>query len=159
MIFVTVGHQMQFDRLIEMVDRWAGEHQRRDIIAQIGQSRYQPKYISAVRWLSRNEYDQKIKECSGVVAHAGTGTIIQVLGHRKPLLVVPRLSRYQETRNDHQVGTARHFEQQGYVLVARDKQEFDQGMSRLADNRCSIDIGDVASKALLDSIHQFIQKS
>lgn len=36
MIFVTVGHQTPFDRLIRLVDRWAEENMRHDLFAQIG---------------------------------------------------------------------------------------------------------------------------
>lgn len=38
MIFVTVGTQVQFDRLIRTVDEWAGARARSDIFAQIGPS-------------------------------------------------------------------------------------------------------------------------
>jgi len=37
-IFVTVGAQMPFDRLVGAVDTWAGTNNRRDIFAQTGET-------------------------------------------------------------------------------------------------------------------------
>ena len=37
------------------------------------------------------------------------GTIIAALELGKPLLMLPRLAAFRESRNDNQVGTARHF--------------------------------------------------
>ena len=37
------------------------------------------------------------------------GTIIAALESSKPLLMLPRLARRKESRNNNQVGTARHF--------------------------------------------------
>jgi UDP-N-acetylglucosamine transferase subunit ALG13 len=50
-IFVTVGAQMPFDRLVKAVDQWAGENGREDIYAQIGQSDYRPSNIQWTKFL------------------------------------------------------------------------------------------------------------
>jgi UDP-N-acetylglucosamine transferase subunit ALG13 len=42
MIFVTVGSQMPFDRLVEAVDGWVGQTTR-EVLAQIGDSQLKPK--------------------------------------------------------------------------------------------------------------------
>jgi UDP-N-acetylglucosamine transferase subunit ALG13 len=52
------------------------------------------------------------------------GTIITVLEVGRPLLVVPRLGSLGETRNDHQVTTARRLEQEKLVLAAYDREGF-----------------------------------
>ena len=46
------------------------------------------------------------------------GNIVLSMKMRKPLLVMPRLKRFGEVVNDHQVGTAKKFEEFGHVLVA-----------------------------------------
>ena len=40
MIFVTVGYQMPFDRMVESIDRWAGRHPDAAIFAQIGPTEF-----------------------------------------------------------------------------------------------------------------------
>jgi len=156
MIFVTVGHQMPFDRMIRLVDQWAAAHPGQSLFAQTGESTYQPQHMEHRALLGRNEFDEMIDSCDAVIAHAGTGTIIQVLLKNKPLLVLPRLSSLGETRNDHQTGTARHFAGRGQLLAAFDEQELRGKISELAAFRPAREIGTTASPELLEHLQQFV---
>ena len=156
MIFVTVGHQMPFDRMIRMVDHWAGTVTGLAIFAQVGESQYRPKNFEFARLLGRADFDAYVERSSSVVAHAGTGTIIQVLIQRKPLLVFPRLSRFGETRNDHQVGTARHFADKGQVLAAFDEGSFLDCLGRLDQFEPQVQLGSGASPQLIARIRAFL---
>ena len=42
MILVTVGTDLPFDRMVRVVDDWAGETGRRDVFAQIGEGGWEP---------------------------------------------------------------------------------------------------------------------
>ena len=156
MIFVTVGHQMPFDRLVRAMDEWAGSVPRADVFAQIGRSDYQPRAIRAAKFLAPGEFEQRMDEASAVVAHAGTGTIIAALQRGKPLLVLPRLSRFGETRNDHQVPTARHFAEAGYVLAANDERELGERLKDLESFRPRGTISGTASAELIAKLRQFV---
>jgi UDP-N-acetylglucosamine transferase subunit ALG13 len=123
-IFVTVGHQMPFDRLIRTIDAWALQHGRPDVFAQIGETAVWPESFQAAPFLTPQQFAQRMDDADQIVAHAGTGTIIAALQRRKPLLVMPRRAEFEETRNDHQSATADYFEREGYVLVARTVTEF-----------------------------------
>ena len=59
-----------------------------------------------------------------IVAHAGMGSIISALELGKPIVVMPRHGALRETRNDHQVATAKRFGAQGRVVVAQDEHDF-----------------------------------
>jgi UDP-N-acetylglucosamine transferase subunit ALG13 len=159
MIFVTVGHQMAFDRLIKLVDDWVPRAPREEVFAQIGDGNYQPKNLAFTRFLTRTEFQKKIDASSCVIAHAGVGTIIQVLLSRKPLLVLPRLLRHEETRSDHQVGTARQFSSQGLLLAGFDETEFVSLIDRLPSFRPASGLGQAASPQLLARIREFIGKT
>ena len=52
MIFVTVGTQGPFDRLVRAVDKWAGMRARADIFAQTGPSDYQSEHILSLIHIS-----------------------------------------------------------------------------------------------------------
>ena len=155
MIFVTVGHQMPFDRLIRAMDEWAAASSRSDVVAQIGTSDYKPKTIRATPFLSPGEFERHMDEASAIIAHAGTGTIIAALQRGKPLLVLPRLSKFGETRNDHQVPTAKHFADAGYVLVARDESELSTKMRELDSFTPRGTIAGTASPELIDRLRVF----
>ncbi|HOA73905.1 MAG TPA: glycosyltransferase [Phycisphaerae bacterium] len=131
MIFVTVGAQMPFDRLIRVVDEWAGRHQRTDVFAQIGQAQYQPRHIRSCESMGPDEFHATLEAANAVVAHAGMGSIISAVERRKPILVMPRRSDLGETRNDHQVATARQFGALGLVEVAMDEHELAAKLERI----------------------------
>lgn len=156
MIFVTVGHQMPFDRLIRAMDEWAIAHAREDVVAQIGESAFQPKRLKASKFLSPVEFERHMDQAVAVVAHAGTGTIIAALQRGKPLLVLPRLSKFGETRNDHQIPTARHFADGGYVLSAKDETELPQRLRELETFRPRGTIGGAASAELIERLRRFV---
>lgn len=156
MIFVTVGAQMSFDRLIEWVDAWAEEQGRDDVRAQIGPSRLVPKRVQVLPFMDPPTFRRTLAEADAVVAHAGMGTILTALELAKPILVVPRLGSRGETRNDHQVSTARRLEQEGLVLAAYDEAQFRARMGELEAARAGPPIPARASDALLSRLREFV---
>lgn len=124
MIFLTVGTQFPFDRLVKCVDDAVSQDGfKEEIFAQIGKSSYRPRNFEGVSSLEKRLFDKRIREASGIISHAGMGTIMMALDNRKPLLVMPRLSKYGEVVNDHQVAIARKFEELGHILVAYEAEE------------------------------------
>ena len=155
MIFVTVGHQMPFDRMIKAVDAWAERESRADLFAQIGAGDYWPSYFPAAPFLTPEQFKQRMHEADGIVAHAGTGTIIAALQLGKPLLVLPRRADLSETRNDHQFATAAHFKKSGSILVADSETDLAAKMSELTDFRPAATLGDSASPELIERVRRF----
>ena len=122
MIFLTVGTQLPFDRLVRAVDEALAARVIDDeVVAQIGVGGYRPRHMAWTETLDREAFDAHVARAVALVGHAGTGTIFVALEAMKPLLVMPRLSRLGEHVNDHQVGTARRFGALGHVLVAEDE--------------------------------------
>ena len=122
MIFVTIGTQMHFDRLVAAVDEWAGLTNTKDVFAQTGPSSYCAKYIKAKPFITPQEFRDCVQHARIMVAHAGMGSILTALEFGKRIVVMPRRSDLGEHRSDHQVATARHFAGQGRILVAADQQ-------------------------------------
>jgi len=156
MIFVTVGAQMPFDRLIEAVDQWAGEAARSDVVAQIGPSRLTPSHLRVERFLAPEAYSDYCEQADLIVAHAGMGTIITALQLGKPLLVMPRLGNLHETRNDHQVATAERFEALGLVEAAYDVPTLHAKLNDLDRLRANHTIDGAAAPRLLETVRRFI---
>ena len=119
MIFLTVGTQFPFDRLVKAVDEAIGNNIiNEEIFAQIGESSYRPRNFEFVTSLDKGLFDNWIQKASSIISHAGMGIIMMALDNEKPLLVMPRLKKYGEVVNDHQVSIARKFEELGHILVA-----------------------------------------
>lgn len=157
MIFLTVGTQFPFDRLVRAVDK-AMERSgcAVEVFAQIADSSYRPRCFDAVSYLQKDEFDKNMREASSIISHAGMGTITAALENRKPILVMPRLRKYSEVVNDHQVAIAKKFEQLGHLVVAYSEQDVPEKIKALeqfvpTERKKSVD-------AVTQRISSFIQQ-
>mgnify|MGYP001329558055 CR=1 FL=1 len=155
MIFVTVGTQLPFDRLINAVDKWAALNGRTDVHAQIATG-LAPSHICFDRSLSPQEFDRRVAECDLLIAHAGTGSIFTALEYQRPLIVMPRRADLGEHRNEHQMATAKHFTALAGVQVAMDERELAFALDHLDSAKSGSVISPWASDELLDTIKRFI---
>lgn len=156
MIFVTVGTQLPFDRLISTVDAWAGRTGRGDVLAQIGPTQLQPQFIEYRAFLSPPEFSRYFASADLVIAHAGMGSIISAMTQGKPILVMPRSARLNEHRNDHQMSTAQRFREMGRILVAMDENELESQLNRIESIPTASRTGPHASPELLATVRAFI---
>jgi UDP-N-acetylglucosamine transferase subunit ALG13 len=156
-IFVTVGAQMPFDRLVHCVDAWAAARGRRDVFAQIGRGGCPPRHIEWTRYLDPHEFRQRMFEADLVVAHAGMGTVITALELGRPVLVLPRRGDLRETRNDHQVASARRLQVRGDVAVVLNETELTRAMDRLDQIAAPAPIASHAALSLLTTVRNFVR--
>lgn len=134
MIFLTVGTQFTFERLIKSVDQVVQASRiKEEIYAQIGNCSYRPSNFRSVPFMRKDVYDQYMNKASCVISHAGMGTIMIAMEINKPLLVMPRQQKYGEVVNDHQVALAWRFEQMGHILVAYDENDLFEKIGKLQD--------------------------
>lgn len=159
MIFVTVGTDLPFNRLIKAVDLWAKETGRTDIFAQIGETDWQPSHIRFSKFLEPPEFRRMFASSTAVISHAGMGTILSALHHGKPILVMPRQATLGEQRNEHQLATARALSQMNKVHVAFDEQELRQKLAGLTELKPREKIGAFASEGLVSAISGFIHQT
>lgn len=134
MIFLTVGTQLPFDRLVRAVDRWAGNQNGHEIFGQISNpdpSGYRPKNFEWVADLEPVEFEARFRAASHIVSHAGMGTIISALGQGKPLLIMPRRAKLGEQRNDHQYATTQRFCTRPGILAAFEEDQLSGQMDAL----------------------------
>lgn len=134
MIFLTVGTQLPFERLVKAVDDWAADHPDIEIVAQVGRTLYRPKGFAVVPSLGPERYRETFERADVVVSHAGMGTIITALETNKPLLLMPRLAALNEHRNDHQLGTARHFASYDLIRVVEDASELRDQLDKMLED-------------------------
>lgn len=121
MIFLTVGTQLAFDRLVRSLDDWVGADQRYPAFAQIGRGEYLPQHIRYERYLAPASYQNHLQGARVVVGHCGIGTILSCNDQKIPVIVVPRRYDLGEHRNDHQIATARQVEARGLARVVYDE--------------------------------------
>ncbi len=129
MIFVTLGTQDKpFKRLLDYL-----EHSNIDdeIVVQNGFTEYKSNKLKLFKYLDKDKFDEYLKKADFVICHAGVGTIVNCLKDGKKVLTVPRLAKYGEHQNDHQLQIANAYYQKGYILVMNDGDDFDKKIEEL----------------------------
>lgn len=101
MIFVAVGTQFPFDRLIRCVDEWAYAHGV-EVVAQIATGEYLPTHARYERFMTTEAFNQTLQAASLIISHAGMGNIITAIENSKPIIVMNRQYELGEHRNNHQ---------------------------------------------------------
>lgn len=122
MIFLTVGTQLPFDRFVEIVDRHASDLPER-IFAQVGRGRYQPANMEWQPFIGPIEFEERVRDCSLIVSHAGIGTIVMAQKHAKPMVLFPRLASLDEHRNNHQLATVQALDGRQGIQMAMNEAE------------------------------------
>ena len=158
MIFVTVGTQLPFDRLVNTVDEWARATGRQDVFAQIGPSEAPPQYINAEPFLTPEDFDRSFNDAELIIGHAGMGTIISALQRRKPILVMARRAAFKEQRNDHQLATVARFVERGWIHAADDEVHLREMLERVDELTVASAIGPAASDDLIRSLRGFVRE-
>ena len=108
MIFLTVGTQEPFDRLVAAVDAWAATHDV-PVFGQLGALKpgsHRPAHFEWREFITADEYQQRLETSQLLVAHVGMGSIISALTYGKPLVMMARRASLGEHRNEHQLATA-----------------------------------------------------
>jgi len=157
MIFVTVGTELPFDRMVRPIDEWAQSQPRGTVFAQLGPSNYVPKNIDWVKFLETVDCRARIADAKVVIAHAGMGTILTALEMGKPILVMPRRAELGEVRSNHQVATSQKLLSQGKVSVAMDEKELLLKLDQLHSLPSPERIQQHAPQELLRKLTRFIE--
>ncbi len=127
MIFVTIGNDgRHFERLLDRIGELIKEDFD-DIVVQFGNSRNSLDTSNKVKaFYNRDEFSSLLKDSDLIITHAGAGTLLQIAQLGKFPLVVPRLKKYKEHINNHQIDIATEFEKKGLCQVLYDVKELDK---------------------------------
>ncbi|WP_027090049.1 PssE/Cps14G family polysaccharide biosynthesis glycosyltransferase [Thomasclavelia saccharogumia] len=125
-IFVMFGTQdKRFDRLLNAIleSKFVKEN---DVYVQLGYTKGTYQGINCQEYYSEEELNHQIKIADLVITHAGVGAIVASLKQKKRTIVVPRLGKYKEQNNDHQVQIMERFNKQGYIIPCNDLSKLDE---------------------------------
>jgi len=158
MIFVTIGTQVPFDRLIKAVDEVFPYLECEEIIVQAPLESYVPIHFKTIQFIAPLKFNEIFNRAEFVISHAGMGTILSAMSSEKKLLIMPRKAKFGEHRNDHQVATANKFKAMDAVNVAEDEKDLQHILKQLMlkDLKASVKLGDYASEELILSLKNFI---
>ena len=162
MIFVCVGsREYPFNRLIEKLDQLLEKGAITDtVFAQIGQSTYLPKNYQYKRFLSVDEFKEYQSKADLIISHGGTGALISALKMGKQLLAVPRLAKYGEHIDDHQLQVKEVLAKEGYLRRVLDMDDLLETIESFKINPISkvYNRPSLVTKIIVDYINKTVTK-
>lgn len=125
MILVTCGTQTQpFTRLFETVENVNVDQA---IIMQLGHTKFETKHR---HYDFSPNFSDDYNQAQVIITHGGVGSIMPGLLAHKIVIVMPRLAKYGEHVDDHQLEITNKLEKEGYIYVINDSNE----LQSLLDN-------------------------
>ena len=129
MIFVTVGmHTKGFDRLLKKMDEIAHTLEE-EVVMQIGHTSFRPQNAKWFDFTTEAGIKEWCKKARVVVTQPAM-SILDAQEQGVPVIVVPRLKRYDEVIDDHQLDFARELEKESKVIAVYDVDELDKVLQK-----------------------------
>lgn len=157
MIFITLGSQkFQFDRLLKAVDDLIERGIIQDeVFAQTGYSTYVPKNYKYKAFLDREVFLAMEGKADIVITHGGTGAIIGAVKQGKKVIAVPRLLKYKEHVDDHQLQLIKQFDEMDLICKCMNCDELEYAIKEVMDKKYKSYTSNTHS--ILASIEKFIE--
>ena len=139
MIFVTVGSQkFQFNRLLKEVDELIETGKiKDDVFAQIGVCDYKPKNYKYKEFITQEEFNDYLNKADIIITHAGTGVIVNAIKKEKKVIGVPRLSKYGEHVDDHQIQLIKEFTDMNFISAVYNTKELETKLEEIYEKKFS----------------------
>lgn len=117
MILVLLGTgQYSFERLLKGVENCIQQNIIKDeVVVQAGSTKFETNQMKIFEMISIEELQKLILKADLIITHGGVGSITTALKNNKKIIAVPRLKKFEEVANDHQLQIVESFEEQGYL--------------------------------------------
>lgn len=118
MILVTLGTQdKEFTRLLDVIQKEIDNGNIKDkVVVQAGHTKYKSDDMEIFDLIDTDELADLTSKCDVLITHGGVGSIITALEKDKKVIVAPRLAKYDEHINDHQLQITENFALKKYIL-------------------------------------------
>lgn len=133
MVLITLGTQdKSFQRLLEEVDRLIEKGVIKDkVVVQAGSTKYKSPHMEIFDLIDSDTFNDLIKKANYVITHAGVGTILSSILAGKKVIAVPRLKKYKEHVNDHQLEIIKAFSKDKYIIGIEDVSSLENAIKKL----------------------------
>lgn len=131
MIFVTIGtHSVGFDRLIQKMDEIAGKVDC-EVLMQVGNTDYKPKNVKWFKFLEYNIMLDYMEKSDIIICHGGAGTLLDVFKLNKNVIVVPRLKKFDEVYDDHELELSESLKHTKKLIIISDIEKLEDALIEL----------------------------
>lgn len=133
MILVLLGTQDKpFERILKAVAKQIDKGNIKEkVVAQIGCTSFEHKKIKTFDFMPKEELHKLMDKARLIITHGGVGTITECISKGKKVIVVPRLKKYAEHTNDHQLQITKEFAMKDYVLPLYDTKNLSKVLEKV----------------------------
>ena len=134
MIFVSLGTQdKSFTRLVEKIEELKKSGKiKEEVVVQLGNTKYKSEFIKCIDFMSMEEFDKYLQNSRYLITHGGVGTILTALKYNKKVIAVPRLSKYNEHVNDHQLELIEALSLDNYILGCKTLDDLEENINKIS---------------------------
>lgn len=135
MILVLLGTQNNsFHRLLEEIQKNIDDGNIKEkVVVQAGYTKFESKDMTIYNQLPKEQLQELIKEADLIITHGGVGSIISSITNGKRVIAVPRLQKYKEHVNDHQLDIINSFNESGYIIGIHGVEELKEALKKVPD--------------------------
>lgn len=132
MILVLLGTQNNsFHRLLGEVQKNIDNGNIKDeVVVQKGYTKFESEDMTIYNQVPLDEMKQLIEKADLVITHGGVGSIVTSIEKNKKVIAVPRLKKYKEHVNDHQLDIIRMFNQLEYIIGLNGVEELGEALRK-----------------------------
>lgn len=118
MIFVILGTQDKtFERMLIEIDNLIRDGIIEEkVIVQAGSTIYKTDTMEILDYIPMEDFKKYIEKADFVIAHGGVGAILDTIKFNKKVIAIPRLEKYKEHENNHQIQIVERFDDLGYIM-------------------------------------------
>lgn len=118
LILVVLGtHELSFKRLLIEVEQLIKHKIIEDkVIVQAGHTKFNSSLMEIHDFVPYQTMDQWFEQSNYIISHAGTGSVLGGLKKGKTVIAVPRLKKYNEHNDDHQLQLLEMLGGQGHII-------------------------------------------
>jgi len=133
MIYITLGTQdKSFERLLKAVQKEIDNDKIKEkVVVQAGYTKFESNEMELFDLVPLKQFEEYMNDCDLLITHGGVGSIIDGLKHNKKVIAVPRLKKYGEHTNDHQLQIVERFSEAGYILPYYENDDFNDIMKKI----------------------------
>ena len=135
MILVLLGTQNNsFHRLLEEIQRnIENGNITEEVVVQKGYTKFESENMTLYSQLPSEEIQKLTEKADLIITHGGVGSIITSIQNGKKVIAVPRLKKYKEHVNDHQLDIIKSFSDSGHIIGLSSVEELGVALKKVRD--------------------------
>jgi len=133
MILVLLGTQNNsFHRLLEEIQKNINNGNiEEEVIVQKGYTKFESEKMTLYDQMPLNEIMRLTEKADLVITHGGVGSIINSIEKNKKVIAVPRLKKYNEHVNNHQLDIIKSFNDMEYIIGLNGVEELEDALKKV----------------------------